>query len=71
MNWETVKGDWTNFKGKVKEQWGRLTDDELNQIACAPVRVFFSVAITRSYPVTAPMEADDTSLAYFASTPVL
>ena len=32
MNWDTVKGDWKQFSGKVKEQWGKLTDDELTQI---------------------------------------
>ena len=32
MNWDTVKGDWKNFKGKVKEQWGKLTDDEVDRI---------------------------------------
>jgi uncharacterized protein YjbJ (UPF0337 family) len=32
MNWDTVKGDWKKFSGKVKEQWGKLTDDELTQI---------------------------------------
>lgn len=32
MNWDTVAGNWTQFKGKVKEQWGKLTDDELDQI---------------------------------------
>jgi uncharacterized protein YjbJ (UPF0337 family) len=32
MNWDTVKGDWKQFRGKVKEQWGKLTDDELNRI---------------------------------------
>jgi uncharacterized protein YjbJ (UPF0337 family) len=32
MNWDTVKGDWKQFKGKVKEQWGKLTDDELDRI---------------------------------------
>jgi uncharacterized protein YjbJ (UPF0337 family) len=32
MNWDTVKGDWKQFKGKVKEQWGKLTDDDLNRI---------------------------------------
>ena len=32
MNWETVKGNWKQFKGKVKEQWGDLTDDHLDQI---------------------------------------
>jgi hypothetical protein len=25
MNWDTVKGDWKQFSGKVKEQWGKLT----------------------------------------------
>jgi uncharacterized protein YjbJ (UPF0337 family) len=32
MNWDTVKGDWKQFKGKVKEQWGKLTDDDLSRI---------------------------------------
>ena len=32
MNWDTVKGDWKQFQGKVKEQWGKLTDDDLSQI---------------------------------------
>jgi uncharacterized protein YjbJ (UPF0337 family) len=33
MNWDTVKGDWKQFKGKVKEAWGKLTDDELDVVA--------------------------------------
>ena len=33
MNWDIIKGDWMQFKGQVKEQWGRLTDDNLDQIA--------------------------------------
>jgi uncharacterized protein YjbJ (UPF0337 family) len=33
MNWDTVKGDWKQFKGKVKESWGKLTDQELEVIA--------------------------------------
>jgi uncharacterized protein YjbJ (UPF0337 family) len=32
MNWDTVKGDWKQFSGKAKAQWGKLTDDELTQI---------------------------------------
>jgi uncharacterized protein YjbJ (UPF0337 family) len=28
-----VEGNWKQFKGKVKEQWGRLTDDNLDLIA--------------------------------------
>ena len=33
MSWNTVEGNWNQFKGKVKEKWGELTDDELDQIA--------------------------------------
>ena len=29
MNWDTLKGDWKQFSGKVPEKWGDLTDDEL------------------------------------------
>jgi len=32
MNWDRVQGNWKQFKGKVKEQWGRLTDDDLDRI---------------------------------------
>lgn len=32
MNKETMKGDWMKFKGKVKEKWGELTDDDLDVI---------------------------------------
>jgi len=32
MNWDRVEGNWMQFKGKVKEQWGKLTDDQLDQI---------------------------------------
>jgi uncharacterized protein YjbJ (UPF0337 family) len=33
MNWDQVKGNWHQMKGAAKAQWGRLTDDELDQIA--------------------------------------
>ncbi|MBF0332095.1 MAG: CsbD family protein, partial [Alphaproteobacteria bacterium] len=32
MNWDQVKGNWNEIKGKVKEQWGDLTDDELERM---------------------------------------
>jgi uncharacterized protein YjbJ (UPF0337 family) len=32
MNEEQLRGRWNELKGKVKERWGRLTDDELAQI---------------------------------------
>ena len=32
MNWDQIEGNWTQMKGKVKEQWGKLTDDQLDVI---------------------------------------
>ncbi len=28
---QKISGKWKQFKGKVKEKWGDLTDDELDQ----------------------------------------
>lgn len=33
MNWEQVQGGWNQVKGKAKQMWGDLTDDELDTIA--------------------------------------
>jgi len=33
MNWDSIEGNWRQFKGKVKENWGKLTDDEIDKIA--------------------------------------
>ncbi len=30
--WEKFKGSWNQTKGAVKEQWGKLTDDDLLEI---------------------------------------
>jgi uncharacterized protein YjbJ (UPF0337 family) len=32
MNRDTFKGQWTQLKGHVRKQWGKLTDDDLDQI---------------------------------------
>ena len=32
MNWDRIEGNWKQFKGKVQEQWGALTDDDLDKI---------------------------------------
>ena len=32
MNKDTIEGNWKQLKGKVKEQWGKLTDDDLLEI---------------------------------------
>jgi uncharacterized protein YjbJ (UPF0337 family) len=33
MNQDRIEGNWKKVKGKVKEQWGKLTDDDLDVIA--------------------------------------
>ena len=33
MNLDTVEGQWTRLRGKILEQWGRLTADEVSIIA--------------------------------------
>lgn len=32
MNWDRVEGNWKQWKGKAKEQWGKLNDDVLTQV---------------------------------------
>ncbi len=32
MNNDTFKGKWKELKGKAKQQWGKLTDDDLDKI---------------------------------------
>jgi len=33
MDWTRVEGNWKQMKGRVKERWGKLTDDDLTAIA--------------------------------------
>ncbi len=33
MNWDVIEGNWKQAKGKVKQQWGRLTNDHLDVIS--------------------------------------
>jgi uncharacterized protein YjbJ (UPF0337 family) len=32
MNWSRVEGNWNEMKGRVKEKWGKLTDDDLSNV---------------------------------------
>ena len=31
MNWDRIEGNWKQMTGKVKEEWGDLTDDDLSE----------------------------------------
>jgi len=33
MNWDHVAGRWQQLRGKIREQWGKLTDDDIDVIA--------------------------------------
>ncbi len=32
MNTDVLQGKWTQLKGQVRKQWGKLTDDDMDQI---------------------------------------
>ena len=32
MDWNRLEGNWKQFSGRVKEKWGKLTDDDLDVI---------------------------------------
>jgi uncharacterized protein YjbJ (UPF0337 family) len=32
MNWDRVEGNWKQLKGQVRQQWGSLTNDDLDVI---------------------------------------
>ncbi|AEI92478.1 MULTISPECIES: CsbD family protein [Roseobacter] len=33
MNWDVIKGNWSQMTGEIKSQWGDLTDDEIQKAA--------------------------------------
>lgn len=33
MNWDRIEGHWKQLKGRMQEQWGKLTDDDLDVVA--------------------------------------
>ena len=33
MNTDVLEGKWKQLRGEIREKWGELTDDELDQIA--------------------------------------
>ena len=32
MNTDVLQGKWTQLKGQVRKQWGKLTDDDIDQV---------------------------------------
>jgi uncharacterized protein YjbJ (UPF0337 family) len=32
MNWDQIEGNWKQFAGRAKQQWAKLTDDDLQRV---------------------------------------
>ena len=32
MDWDRIEGSWKEYKGKIKSQWGKLTDDDIDVV---------------------------------------
>jgi hypothetical protein len=53
MDWNRVEGNWKQTKGKIKEKWGQLTDDDLTQINGKRDQLFgIEPAPATSYAIT-------------------
>lgn len=50
MNWDIVEGNWMQFRGEVKAQWGKLTEDHLDVIAGK--RIELAGKIHETYGIT-------------------
>ena len=33
MNWDIIKGRWSQLKGEARKQWGKITEDDWEKIA--------------------------------------
>ena len=33
MSWDRIEGTWKQLRGNIREQWGKLTDDDIDVIA--------------------------------------
>ena len=47
MDWNRVEGNWKDMKGKIKEKWGKLTDDDLTVAPGFPRGFLFAIAPSR------------------------
>jgi uncharacterized protein YjbJ (UPF0337 family) len=55
MNWNHIEGNWQRLHEKVRQQWSRLSDDEINEIEGR--RTELAGRIQRAYNVS-PDEAE-------------
>jgi uncharacterized protein YjbJ (UPF0337 family) len=66
LNWDIVKGQWSQMKGEARKQWGKLTDDDWDQIAGERDKLFGT--LQERYGWTRE-EAERSAEEYFNSRP--
>ena len=64
MNWDRIEGNWKQFSGKIQQQWGKLTNDDLDVIDGR--REELSGRIQKAYGVT--KDEADRQITQFADT---
>ena len=50
MNWSTIETRWNDYKGNARQQWNKLTDDQIN--ATMGKREFLSSRVQEAYAVS-------------------
>ena len=60
MNWDRIEGNWKQFKGSAKEQWGKLTDDQLD--VTAGLRVKLVGRVQEAYGITKEESEEQVSI---------
>jgi uncharacterized protein YjbJ (UPF0337 family) len=60
MNWDRIEGNWKQFKGSAKEQWSKLTDDQLD--VTAGLRDKLVGRIQQAYGITKEESEEQVSL---------
>ena len=59
MDWDQIGAKWEQFKGSMKQEWGKLTDDDLDYVAGTRDRLV--ARLQQKYGVTkeeAELQAD-------------
>jgi uncharacterized protein YjbJ (UPF0337 family) len=60
MDWNVVEGKWKQYKGKAREKWGDLTDDDMDQVGGKKDRLVGKLQEKYGYTKEqAEKEADD------------
>ena len=50
MNWNTIESGWSDFKANAKQQWSKLTDEQIT--GCLGKREHLSSRVQEAYAVS-------------------